>query len=420
MCPTRFVLGCSLVLSAACMDQGFVHPSDPAGQVGDPRPVIRLDPEQWDFGAPLVGCPAEQPVRIWNDGDADLVVHALELTGSSEFSWAGSVLPLTLAPGGSMALAVGYLPADTEEDSGELVAGSNDPERPEATATAVGLGAGLASAVEVFTEPDAVRTDVLVVVDNSASMAEEQANLTGNFQAFLTEVARADADWRIAVITTDDPRFRGPILSPATPDPVGEFTRQALAGIGGSADEAPMQMVSLAVSPGGDAAPGGAFFRDDAMLSVIVVTDEPDDVSPMFPVELANQLLALKGHDASLVRFHTIGSDVPVPACASAILPSIPLDDVVILLGGLFLSVCGDWGTSLSAVAQSSVTLEDTFPLADDPVTASITVTVDGAGVATGWRYDAVDRAVVFDAGAVPGPGAEIEIAYALAADCAG
>ncbi len=50
--------------------------------------------------------------------------------------------------------------------------------------------------------------DVLFVIDNSGSMAEEQANLAANFDAFVGVLDAVDANYRIAVVTTDngDPR----------------------------------------------------------------------------------------------------------------------------------------------------------------------------------------------------------------------
>lgn len=45
--------------------------------------------------------------------------------------------------------------------------------------------------------------DVLLVVDNSCSMAEEQDKLAGNFDTFIQYFSEADVDWQIGVVTTD-------------------------------------------------------------------------------------------------------------------------------------------------------------------------------------------------------------------------
>ncbi len=53
--------------------------------------------------------------------------------------------------------------------------------------------------------------DVLFVIDNSFSMAEEQALLSANIEAFIATLEGAGADYRIAVTTTDmgNPRCQG-------------------------------------------------------------------------------------------------------------------------------------------------------------------------------------------------------------------
>lgn len=45
--------------------------------------------------------------------------------------------------------------------------------------------------------------DILFVVDNSGSMADEQENLAANFEFFINQIAGTETDYRIAVVTTD-------------------------------------------------------------------------------------------------------------------------------------------------------------------------------------------------------------------------
>ncbi|HGG58081.1 MAG TPA: VWA domain-containing protein, partial [Nannocystis exedens] len=52
--------------------------------------------------------------------------------------------------------------------------------------------------------------DVLFVIDNSGSMAEEQALLAANFEAFVDELDAVDANYRIGIITTDNGNPRDP------------------------------------------------------------------------------------------------------------------------------------------------------------------------------------------------------------------
>jgi len=61
------------------------------------------------------------------------------------------------------------------------------------------------SSVTVTSLPLDVRkqVDVLLVIDNSGSMGEEQANLAANFGPFIEKLEAAGADYRIGVTTTD-------------------------------------------------------------------------------------------------------------------------------------------------------------------------------------------------------------------------
>ncbi len=47
------------------------------------------------------------------------------------------------------------------------------------------------------------KVDVLLVIDNSGSMGEEQANLAANFGPFIEQLEKAGADYRIGITTTD-------------------------------------------------------------------------------------------------------------------------------------------------------------------------------------------------------------------------
>ena len=85
---------------------------------------------------------------------------------------------------------------------------------------ALGLGGGLIMALalgactennfytqkhtDVFQQARRNTVDVLLVVDNSCSMVEEQNKLASNFQAFIQFFQGVDVDYQIGVITTDN------------------------------------------------------------------------------------------------------------------------------------------------------------------------------------------------------------------------
>ena len=158
------------------------------------------------------------------------------------------------------------------------------------------------------------RTDILFVIDNSGSMAEEQAGIATELPAFVEQLRQGGGvaqEFRVGVITTsvylralrsnvevyrEFPNESG-LLQPvpsATKEPTAErfiegtdpevvakFRRLVEQGTGGSGQETPFEAVRLAVaSPSAtrplDQGGNGGFLRDGARLLVVVVTDEED------------------------------------------------------------------------------------------------------------------------------------------------
>lgn len=60
-----------------------------------------------------------------------------------------------------------------------------------------------ATMTDVFQQNRMNTVDVLLVVDNSCSMVEEQDKLASNFQSFIDAFEGVDVDWQIGVTTTD-------------------------------------------------------------------------------------------------------------------------------------------------------------------------------------------------------------------------
>ncbi len=75
---------------------------------------------------------ASRTATISNNGNLDLTVSALNLTGSADFALAAGApaTPLTVIPGGSVDVAVDYTPTGTGSDTGTLEIASDDPDQP--------------------------------------------------------------------------------------------------------------------------------------------------------------------------------------------------------------------------------------------------------------------------------------------------
>jgi hypothetical protein len=168
------------------------------------------------------------------------------------------------------------------------------------------------------------KVDLLFIIDNSGSMADEQINITTSFPGFINGIlgALGDADsYHVGVITTDAYSGNAPGCSTigslvtqtsgtdssnavCTPfvdgfrfmtdadDLATKFTCAAKPGSSGDGDERPMDAVRAALSPNLNA-PGACnagFLRDDALLVLVFITDEEDDheVIPFFNIELGS------------------------------------------------------------------------------------------------------------------------------------
>ena len=193
------------------------------------------------------------------------------------------------------------------------------------------------------------KVDLLFVVDDSISMAGEQANLVASFPDFIdaiqAQLPEADS-YHVGVVTTNAYEFNangctelgalvtqtgGASSSAASCGPFAAgrymtdgddlpdvFACAAKVGVDGSTDERPIQAMTVALGPayaGGGGCNEG-FLRDDALLVVVVITDEEDDPfmfygelqgSPGDPPDWFDTLVALKGVETNVVMLSIIG-----------------------------------------------------------------------------------------------------------------
>jgi len=394
--------------------------------MGD-APVIEIDPYYYDFGTTLVGCDGYQPVTIMNIGNVDLHVTDLDYFVTfptdlliDEDEVANGPLPWVILPGESRIVHIGHVPTDELDDEGYLNVSSNDPVDPVVRSDHLAAGAYSRILSERFEQDEISSADILFVIDNSGSMSMWQTALTDNFSSFISVFSLTGVDYQIAVITTDDETFQGPILTDTTSDLETEFTDQAIAGTYGSSMEKGLHYAELATMSGGDAGPGSTFLRSDSKLIIIFVSDEKD-WSSKTDAEYESHFKSLKSSD-SMVVTHAVVGDSP-SGCSSSTSSWARADygegyiEVSALLGGEFVSICStDWGADLEALAHDSI-LQRSFDLADTPIEESITVSVDGTETSE-WSYNEEENSVYFEESSLPVGGSEIIIEYAVLAEC--
>jgi hypothetical protein len=165
------------------------------------------------------------------------------------------------------------------------------------------------------------KMDILFVIDDSGSMGEEQANLVSNFPRFIEilDAYRTDTgnplDYRLGVTTTGkdfttvvnfgagfppmtiaETGPNGELLQEcgmprkwiesADSDVSGTFSCVAEVGTGGSSVEMPLLMTETALTTRVADGTNAGFLREDALLAVVILTDEDDCSRPEDMVEI--------------------------------------------------------------------------------------------------------------------------------------
>lgn len=255
--------------------------------------------------------------------------------------------------------------------------------------------------------------DILWVLDDSASMTEEQEALLARVASFTTPLAASELPFRLALTTTaGDGGLLGSVVTPDDADMTAGFAAAiALAGVAGSREE---QGFSAAIEASN--ADHNDFARADADLEVVFYTDE-DDHSGLDAAEAVAELEALRP-GRKVVTSGVVGD--PPTGCASATGaadPGLAYIEAQGLTGGARESICtAEVDAMLERLANAVLGLRTEFFLSDLPLLDSMEVRVDGATIprrdTDGWRYDGGDNSIIFDGWAIPRPGAVIEAAY--------
>ncbi len=292
---------------------------------------------------------------------------------------------------------------------------------------------------DLFTQSNGV-VDILWIIDDSGSMADERLILGGDFQGFLDQLVAIQSDYQIGVTSLNDidqgqlrpsvsvsPGLR--IITNATANAAAVF--QELTSFPASRlhwDQG-LRMGELALTPPNTSAGGTnvGFVRPGAALALILVTNG-EDGSYGDPDYYTRFYRGVKGPgNERLTTFSTLGGDLP-NGCTPAVdvgklggkaPPATRYADVSFGTGGVVGSICdSDFAGTLLRIVQALNTLRRVFPLTLTPAPATLTVTVNGVAipqdVVNGWQYQASTNSVVFLGAYVPPPGAGIQILYAI------
>lgn len=304
---------------------------------------------------------------------------------------------------------------------------------------------------ETFVQRVAPASDILFVVDNSGSMEEEQQALAQNFWTFIQFFVDSTLDYHIGVTTNDDYFGQWPIgqlygslpwIDATTADPVGTFTSNANVGDEGwGACEMGLEASRRALTPPLVDGANAGFYREDALLSIIIVSDEHDfggtpGCDGIHYSEYIPFFLDIKGsHNRDLLHFAAIVGDDP-SGCTSdwgSADPGSEYHAVAAGVGGSTYSICEhDWAPVLTELGLASAGLRRSFNLSLVPIPDSIGVTLDddpadievprtllacpGDGTGCDWEYDPIANSIEFpDLTRIPPEGGRLVVTYRTA-----
>ncbi|MBI3184553.1 MAG: choice-of-anchor D domain-containing protein [Myxococcales bacterium] len=428
---------------------------------------LTIAPDKLDFGTVKKGCNSStKTFSIYNTCTQNVTITSFAMQAGAGQIAGGPDCPgtqpcpefhlvstpaifgsgLTLQPGASpVTFQAKYSPIDMGADSGAVAINAiQGGQNVVYLVTLQGKGDATGLHTDVFTQSAKPEADILLTIDNSCSMGDEQSSLANNFAAFIQYANSTNADYHLGVTTTDDDepmqtplgpmgggergRLLGDannpkVLTPTTPDVENKFKAKVKVGTNGSASETGISPSLKAVTAPLVTADNAGFLRFNAYLAVVVVTDaidqDPKPVSYFY-----NQFLNVKGvNRANLFTFNVIGPFDPNPPTGCSYDGSS--DDgryaqMVSLTNGVREEICNaNWAQKLQDLGKVAFGYRTSFFLNSTPDQSggkTIEVKVNGVVVpSTDWTYDPVANAIVFNAGKAPGAGQTLSVSYTVA-----
>ena len=255
--------------------------------------------------------------------------------------------------------------------------------------------------------------DILFVIDNSGSMSSIQNNIIKNAAIFMENfLSQSNLDWRIGIVSTDkdDKPYLGfsPTFSRGVANPVKVF-QDAVRKLGtwGDASEyvfynAYRFMTDLEYAH---------FFRENAHLAVIMVTDEEEQSEKKFGAQYEvynffNTLTNFK--DGRVLRFYGAFNFADIQGCSygNSYYAGSPFETIINESEGRYISACSkDFGKDLASIGEDIVSIGSSqrFALEGRPKIGTIKVTYvdkllpegkkEDGGV---WYYDKYFNSVNF------------------------
>ena len=238
---------------------------------------------------------------------------------------------------------------------------------------------------ENFEQGEWGKLDILVVIDNSGSMLEEQTNLASKLEPLLSHVEKAD--WQISVISTDPSETcQRALIKKSDVNTKSVFANAVNAGIKGSGFERGILRAVVGLKAD---CKTQKWVRPDSTLAVLIVADEDNcgpgegtnsycNNAPDFNSSYLYDYLATIRKPGTDAKVYGLIWE-PGTACSTGLSQGTTFKEVIEKTGGKMGSICdADYSTTLRAMSQDIAQIvKYEFPLAHAPDDGTLQILVD-------------------------------------------
>ena len=242
-------------------------------------------------------------------------------------------------------------------------------------------------ASEEFDVSKAGKLDLLVVIDDSVSMADEQVNLANKLSALTKHLKTTD--WQVAVITTSSCALRnnGKPIKKTDGTADADFVKAVNVGTGGNGSERGLLRAYQSLNGSGTC--DNKWLRADAALAILFVSDEEsfcsasDCPTGSRPAQLETLLKTTMARPAELLKAYALIWDNADPLCkvVNGESKGTRYIDFASRLNGISSSICeADYTATLERISQDvSRIIKREFDLKFAPAADNLVMTLDGA-----------------------------------------
>lgn len=283
------------------------------------------------------------------------------------------------------------------------------------------------------------KVDILFVVDDSYSMDEHQRNLVKNIDLFVDEMTRNRIlDYHVGVLSSSADSWspgacshgllcgeRARYVDRTTPNGIDILKENLRIGTGGSATERFFDPVNLALTSTSTASYNAGFYRPDAFLAVVFLTDA-EDQSSIGPDDFYQLLLKLKNGDKKKILGYgaIIPTVDPFHCSRDEGRPPTRIERFYDLVGGSYYNLCDpNFGRELAKISGDiSAKVGRVVTLDRPPVIDTIKITYGTQLIPNdpilGWTYDPSLNAIILSEQIEwldQGPNVKLEVSFSEA-----